>query len=181
MANKRRLSAVCGALIAAALLTLLVDGWRLYRARQTAAAIVAEDHARLARLGNAYARFAHAYALQRRGEMQQALVAYSGVGAEPGSPLWQAVRYNMGNAYLRRAFADDVRGNDDLTLPLVELAKNSYRALLRRVPDHWDAKYNLERALQLVPDAREQAIQEWQAPEHSPRAIATFETSRQLP
>ena len=34
-------------------------------------------------------------------------------------------------------------------LALIELAKESYREVLRHDPAHWDARYNLERAQRL--------------------------------
>ncbi len=37
-------------------------------------------------------------------------------------------------------------------LALIELAKENYRQVLRRDPDAWDARYNLERAQRLVPE-----------------------------
>jgi mxaK protein len=41
------------------------------------------------------------------------------------------------------------------SLPMIEQAKARYRALLRVAPDDWDARYNLERALRLVPETQE--------------------------
>src|SRR5690606_41486529 len=37
-------------------------------------------------------------------------------------------------------------------LPMIELAKQSYRTLLRERPSEWDARYNLELALRLAPE-----------------------------
>jgi len=57
----------------------------------------------------------------------------------------------VGNLHLRQALQV---GLDDeaQSLPLVELAKQSYRDLLRRDPNDWDARYNLERTLRLAPE-----------------------------
>ena len=53
------------------------------------------------------------------------------------------------------------------SLPLIELAKQSYRDLLREDPGDWDARYNLERALWLAPEVAEEGTDqnrpsEWQ-------------------
>jgi mxaK protein len=40
-------------------------------------------------------------------------------------------------------------------LPLLELAKQSYRNALRRDPSRWDVRYNLDRALWLAPELDE--------------------------
>lgn len=62
----------------------------------------------------------------------------------------QAARFHLGNAYLREALRDDI--DPRRRRPLAELAKERYRELLRIAPDHWDARYNLERALRLAPE-----------------------------
>jgi len=71
--------------------------------------------------------------------------------------LRQAARYNAGNLYLRQALQN---GADRAleALPLIELAKQSYRDLLREQPDDWEARYNLERALWLAPEVSDDAM-----------------------
>ena len=61
--------------------------------------------------------------------------------------------YDLGNVYLRAALELSQGGADALALPLFELAKESYRAVLLERPDLWDAKFNLELALRAAPDA----------------------------
>ncbi|MGV2480657.1 UNVERIFIED_CONTAM: MxaK protein, partial [Salmonella enterica subsp. enterica serovar Weltevreden] len=88
--------------------------------------------------------------------------------------LLQSVLYNLGNLHLREAlqFGPESIGK---SLPLAELAKSSYRELLRLNPQHWDAKYNLERALRLAPE-RESAIEEGAPlPQNSERAVTTMQ------
>ena len=46
-------------------------------------------------------------------------------------------------------------------IALIELAKELYRDVLRADPQHWDARYNLDRAQRLLPDPDE-------APEAAP-------------
>jgi hypothetical protein len=125
-------------------------------------------------------RFAKAYGLQQRGEFEQTLLAYGEV--EPrDAELAAAVRFNMANLYLRQALTLGGEQNDDLAIPLIELAKENYRALLRLNSRDWDAKYNLERALSLLPDPAEQESEADIMPERSPRATTAMPARGELP
>ena len=57
------------------------------------------------------------------------------------------------------------------SLPLIELAKQSYRDLLRENPGDWDARYNLERALRLAPEVAEEDSEQNRPAEWQRRAI----------
>ncbi|MFK7859923.1 MAG: hypothetical protein AB8B64_13930 [Granulosicoccus sp.] len=59
--------------------------------------------------------------------------------------------FNLANAYLRQVLATGSETTSQ-TLPMVELAKQRYRDLLSNAPEHWQARYNLERALRLAPE-----------------------------
>lgn len=59
--------------------------------------------------------------------------------------------FNLGNLYLRQGMAV-LDTEPAKALPLIELAKQRYRGLLRLDPQDWDARYNLERALRLAPE-----------------------------
>jgi mxaK protein len=128
-----------------------------------------------------YARFVKAYESIQNGEFSAAVKLYGSLENIDDVELRRAAQFNLANAYLHWALSVDLEHDSDIALPLVELAKQSYRSLLQQNPQHWDAKYNLERALQLFPDSPEQAIQEWQAPENSPRSLATFRADKALP
>ncbi len=54
--------------------------------------------------------------------------------------------------YLRQGELAIAGGDAARGLPMVELAKQRYRDLLRDTPGDWDARYNLERALRLAPE-----------------------------
>lgn len=164
------------ALCAAALAWLAADQRRIDRYN---AAVAAADWTAAADGGGGFAAFADAYRLAGRGELTSALGRYQQAAELPA--LNPAARYNSANAYLRQAMEVDLQHDSDLALPLVELAKQAYRELLAERPQCWDAKYNLERALQLFPDAEEQAIQDWQAAERGPRAVISIQTDRELP
>jgi mxaK protein len=56
----------------------------------------------------------------------------------------------------------------------VELAKESYRQVLRDNPARWDARYNLERAQRLVPDPEDIDASAAPAPSQSERAATTM-------
>ena len=125
-------------------------------------------------------RFARAYGLQQQREFEQTLLAYGEV--EPhGAELAAAVRFNMANLYLRQALTLGGEQNDDLAIPLIELAKENYRALLRVNSQDWDAKFNLERALSLLPDPAEQESEADIMPERSPRATTAMPARGELP
>ena len=66
--------------------------------------------------------------------------------------LGRAARYNSANLLLRQAIELQASPQPGQALALIELAKENYRQVLRRDPDAWDARYNLERAQRLVPE-----------------------------
>ncbi len=107
-------------------------------------------------------RLAHATALSRAGAHDAAFKVYSSL-LEPGrsDAVSQQAQYNLGNMYLRQALA---AGGSSDTRPLVELAKQRYRDLLRVEPQDWDARYNLERALRSAPEEQEATAEETNQP-----------------
>lgn len=95
--------------------------------------------------------FAQAYLAGQKGESQAALGLYQRVQG----PLKAPAQYNGANILLRQAM-DTAKTDGGLrAVPIFELAKESYRGVLREAPAYWDAKYNLERALRLAPEAVE--------------------------
>lgn len=94
---------------------------------------------------------ANANALSAGNDLAAASEGYADlIREQAGQPVGQAALFNLGNAYLREALrtgVDSQRGR-----PLVELAKQRYRDLLREMPQSWDARFNLERALQYAPE-----------------------------
>ena len=102
------------------------------------------------------ARFAQALALGAAGHYEPALRAHKALAQAEHGSLREAALYNLGNLHLREALKARA-ASPDAAAPLVELAKQSYRDALRADPADWDARYNLERALQLAPEVDEAA------------------------
>ncbi len=100
------------------------------------------------------ARFAHAIALAGKGDYEGALRAYKVLSRDAPEPIATAALFNAGNLQLREAMKEG-QAAAARAFPLIELSKQSYRAVLRRDPQDWDARYNLERALWLAPEVEE--------------------------
>lgn len=97
--------------------------------------------------------FAHALALKQAGRDEDALGAYAEAEVLGNETLRHAVRVNVANLYLERGLAaarDE--GNAQRAIVLLQLAKTGFRRALRDHPDDWDARYNLELAMRLLPD-----------------------------
>jgi mxaK protein len=141
-------------LLTAALLTAASstrDAWQLHRIRQWNATI-AGGTAVPADGAPAALRFAAAFALARTGDLQGALDAYRALETAGDPRLRRDARFNSGNLYLQQARALAARSDSNAALTMIELAKQSYREVLREDDQDWDARYNLERALRLAPD-----------------------------
>lgn len=174
-------------LIVVLVAVLLYDGFHLLRASKVNRALVTiESAAELDDVGavggdNPHLRFARAYALQQNGEFEPALQEYASIDIPQDDPMRAHIRYNLANLYLRRALQYRDSGADDLALPLVELAKEYYRELLRGDSQDWSAKYNLELALRVAPETELEKVQEERNPEHNPRSAAGIQVRKPLP
>ena len=140
---------------AAALLMLVALGlhevWQLHRVARWNALIAAgtppaADGATAPR----ELRFAQAHAQAASGAAEAALNRYAALHAD--DPIGRAARYNSANLLLRQAIELRAGSEPGQALALIELAKETYRQILRSDPDAWDARYNLERAQRLVPE-----------------------------
>lgn len=179
-ATGKLISGVIGGLIVGLAAAVLYDGYHLSRASQLnhglarieAGEDVEADHPRL--------RFARAYALQQDGKFEAALEAYAATDARDDD-MRAAIRYNLANLYLRRALQYREDDADDLALPLVELAKEYYRELLREHSRNWPARYNLELALRIAPETELEEVPEERNPEHNPRSAAGIQARKPLP
>ena len=99
--------------------------------------------------------FARAQALSSAGNYDEAVKTYKKLSQSARVELKQAALYNLANLHMRQALKSGPNGALE-SLPLIELAKQTYRDLLREEPNDWDARYNLERALWLAPEVAEE-------------------------
>lgn len=122
------------------------------------------------------ARLAQALALARAGRYQPALKAYKSLldGREDVRLL---ALYDLGNLNMREALKNGA-GEALRFMPLIELAKQSYRDELGSDPGDWDARYNLERALWLSPEYDDPILERNQAPTRAEHAMSTLQGAK---
>lgn len=97
-------------------------------------------------------RLARAMYYQRQHRYDEALATLSLIMDKGDTRLQAIVRYNLGNLYLQQAVEKIDAQNSNAAHPLVALAKQAYRQALARDSEFWDAKYNLELAMRLLPE-----------------------------
>jgi mxaK protein len=117
-------------------------------------------------------QFAKAFAHAASGADDAALNLYRSLQGD--TPLGQNARYNSANALLRQAQRVRDSGQAGPAVPLIELAKETLREVLRNEPGHWPARYNLERAQRLLPEAADEDDGPAQPPPKAERAATTM-------
>lgn len=154
MAIKSNLAliAIFGALISAVFLAR--ESLLLLKANRYNIAITSGDFKRAAEVDNDHGTFARAFSMQEEGAYHDARLLYASLDASKNKGLALQALYNLGNTYLEQAQTVDLRRDADVAIPLIELAKITYRDVLKRDSSHWAAKHNLEVALALSPDSR---------------------------
>lgn len=105
-------------------------------------------------------------------EREAALARYRPL--QDDSPLGQAARYNSANLLLRQAIEVRATLQPGQAIALLELAKEAYRDVLRHDPGFWEARYNLERAQRLLPDAEEEEPPVNEPAPEAERAVTTM-------
>ena len=176
-----RLTRAVRVLVAVLLVAALVDGVNLWRAsrdnaRITAGSVMSPTDPALPSAAPEL-RFALAHALAASGASEAALNQYRALFQEASkddSPLGQAARFNSANLLLRQAIDVRATAQPGQAITLLELAKESLRDVLRRDPQHWDARYNLERAQRLLPDPDDADNEPPQAARDRERAATTM-------
>ena len=181
-ARRRRLYLFAAALVALAVLAAL--DFHLWRTAQRWNVVIAalEDSGTavgpqtLEHGAPAEARFALALAFERRGEIAPAVALLREV-AQARPDLAPAALYDAANALLREGQRIGLAENAGQALPLVELAKETYREVLRIDPDVWDARFNLERALRIAPEGDDDSDEQMPMPADAEEAATTDRAS----
>jgi mxaK protein len=122
------------------------------------------------------AQFARALSLARAGQYIAALKMYKSL-LDASDEIRLPALYDLGNLNMREALKNG-QGEARRFMPLIELAKQSYRDDLRSNPADWDARYNLERALWLSPEYDDPMLQRNQAPVRSEHAMSTLQGAK---
>ncbi|MGI9304406.1 MAG: hypothetical protein ACR2RB_17130 [Gammaproteobacteria bacterium] len=179
--SKRSGTILAIVLIIVSVLVVIYHGWQLAQARRYNAALVQDSLSRAGEFAFLHGRFARAFYLQQKDEFGLAVEAYGDI-AEPLDD-WHtgAIKFNMSNIYLRRGLDARVKGEQDVSTPLIELAKEGYRDVLRRDPQDWGARYNLEMALRAQPDIDMEDDFSDVMPERSPFAAGAVQVLKELP
>lgn len=125
-------------------------------------------------------RLAWANALSEDGRFDAAEAAFNRLIHESKSDaIARAAQFNLANAYLRQGMRDDIEASQ--RGPMLELAKQRYRDLLRVLPGDWAARYNLEIALRLAPEIAETLAEDKGKPIKSVRVIVPDFKAKDLP
>jgi mxaK protein len=101
--------------------------------------------------------------LKRQQRYDEALDGFNRILGRGDKAFQTTVYYHLGNLYLAQALTRIEETKFTQATPLVALAKDAYREVLRRDSQHWDAKYNLALALRLVPELEEVDLSDDQA------------------
>jgi mxaK protein len=125
--------------------------------------------------------FAAAVKTAGTGKITEALALYNRVENDDSSlpTLRLAARFNSGNLYLRDAIEAADAGETAAAIPNFELAKASYRSVLRSEPLQMDARYNLERALRRNPEAELEETEVLPPPPKAERSVTTMQVEAQ--
>jgi mxaK protein len=181
-ARRRRLYLFAAALAALAVLAALdFHAWSTaQRWNRVIAALevsgTAVESGTLEHAAPAEARFALALAIERRGEVAPAVALLREV-AQTRPDLAPAALYDAANALLREGQRIGLAEDAGQALPFVELAKETYREVLRIDPDVWDARFNLERALRIAPEGDADSDEELPMPADAEEAATTDRAS----
>jgi mxaK protein len=160
--------------LAIGLVGLTLDGARWIRDHAVNTAVASTSLAPIAESSPIEVRIAHARALAEANEHDRALSVYRDVETTGSPGLREIARYHSGNVYLRQALAYFGTDKAPRAVPPLELAKSMYREVLRNNPEAWDARYNLERALRMLPEFEDENGDTATLPPMGERAVTTM-------
>jgi mxaK protein len=170
--SRRRLTRTVLVMLAVTFMAAAIDGVRAWRQERWNELIATGPLPPEGGDLPAQMRFAQAYAQAASGADEAALNRYRGLQGD--SPLGQAARYNSANLLMRQAAVVRAGAHPGNAIVLIELAKEIYREVLRTDPEHWDARYNLERAQRLLADPDDQEAEPAGPQRNAERAATTM-------
>ncbi len=177
----RRINMPIAMLVATLLIVIGYDGIRLLQDQRFNDSLTRDGKPGIDGLHDTYRQFARAYSLRHQQDFKSAVKAYAAIDAPPNSTLNMDIKFNLANLYFREARRLRDIGDDDLAMPLIELAKENYKEILRAENSYWDAKYNLELTLIVAPETDPVDPTGERNPERSPRAITKLQARKELP
>lgn len=160
---------------------LAFDFHGLFQDRRVNAMLARNEIALVAQRDTVRGRLARAYRLHASGKLGEAVTAYGAIALESEPELRSVQLFNLANIFLERAVELERSDEIQSAVSLVELAKQNYREILARDPLHWDARFNLSRALQMLPDVAAVDYENERNPERSPQARQAARTHEGLP
>lgn len=160
---------------------LALDLYGLLEDRRVNRALAQNQVALVAERDTLRGALARAYRLHAGGELSAAIAAYGAVALDEEPELRAVQLFNLANLYLEQAVELERADEMQSSVSLVELAKQNYREILARDPHHWDARHNLSRALEMLPDIAAVDYENERNPERSPRARQAARTYEGLP
>lgn len=179
--RKSRLTLAAAGIALLCVIIAIIEGHLLRQAMLFNDAVRHQDWERAGTHESPNGSLARALAAQQRGAYRLALRDYTSLRDDREVELTNRAAFNTGNVYLQWAMKRMQDADHDTALPLVEMAKETYRRLLRRDHRVRPARYNLERALQLAPDPEPPTPAAHSMPERSPRALGIVRSEVELP
>ena len=167
--------------LVAVLAILVLDLYGLLDHRRVNAMPTRDRIALLSERDTVRGALARAYRLHASGRLPEAIADYGTIVLDAEPELRTVQLFNLANLYIERAVQLEREDEIQPAISLVELAKQNYREILARDPHHWDTRYNLSRALEMLPDIAAVDYENERNPERSPQAPQTARTYEGLP
>jgi len=174
--NKRTLAVW---VLALALVGMAVEVWRLQSTYADNAAVAASLAGKDLPVGSPQGQpvpvlAARALYLARHGREDEAKSLWELLDGLGETEERAQASHNLGTVYLKAALDKIETGQLEQAIPFAVLAKQAFRRALQWQPTLWDAKFNLEIALRLLPEMDQVSNgKEEEPPETQPKALWT--------